>query len=656
MSVTAASNTNLAQSLYRILSQVTEGMDPEALVGEEGHKQACNQWIATAHATLQAAQKKTPELIQIEQIEMALRCRVLPTAKETKALEIKPLLDLLRDKYKMFFPNGIPEEFVSNQLQYLCRKYPDFVQRLLTPETSADEWSANFIKFAMVAPSQSSYRNVKTTQWIDIFIKYPEITERLMKSRLYEKLGLYPENIDLIKKKNLGELNGIWHVCLKIDLYGDPDTCWVSINDHRSFQLKNIAQPSQKLSLTMEDIFKEFEKHCPDFDVSKDGIINLNPLLLGSKKNNEGTLEIIDASQWQKYKPSMKLSLPELHAKYFPLPVGFDYGFVLRAERLFSNAAPITNHASFDFIIKDKKNYRVFSLNPSEGHVHLREQKIVFYSLTAEQAKAVTERVAKDIENYRKSHTEGKSTSFINIEPYMDEIFGKDFYEFLIGLASKLEDGDKLKSQLAYAKQTFDPQDFEKFVSPILQKLVKDRDVPQIRNLIEISLNTLKFLLQINEVTSIAVPDVEAIRQATTAFYKKNQDAQIHESLLALTQLCFILLHPYSVKATDVEKNTPVIGKLVKIVEAIPWKFLRELLSDLLLLVLSCFRNYRYKKPEADSPQTTLKNLVGKISDLKPLPYLNQPGQIFETYSPASVARTVEDITKNLETLAKSGG
>jgi hypothetical protein len=665
MSVKAASNADLAQSLYRVLSQVTEGMDPEALVGEEGHKQACNHWIETAKAALQAAQKKTHELIQIEQCEMALRCRVLPI--ETKALEIEPLLALLRDKYKMFFPNGIPEEFVSNQLQYLCRKYPDFVQRLLTPETSTDEWSSNFIKFAIVAPSQSSYRNVKTTQWIDIFIKYPEITERLMKSHLYEKLGIYPENIDLIEKKNPGEVKGVWHVCLKIDLYGDPDTCWVSINDHRSFQLKNIAQPSQKLSLTMEEVFKEFEKPCPDFDVSKDGIINLNPFLLGSKKNNEGVSDLIDLHPpiplpplppppppWLTYKPSMKLSVPQLHAKYFTLPVGFEYGFMLKAERLFDNAT--STHASFDFIIRDKKNYRVFSMNPNEG-LHLREQKLVFYSLTPAQADAVIKRVTKDIENYRKSHTEGKPTSFINIEPYMDEIFGKDFYEFLIGLASNLEDGNKLKSQLAHAKQTFDPQDFENFVSPILQKLVKDRDVPQIRNLIETSLNTLKFLLQINDVISIGIPDRLAVDSAMRRVYNIDQEGkEIYESLLALTRLCFILLHPYSVKATDVEKNTPVIGKMVKIVEAIPWKFLRDLLSDLLLLVLSYFRNYRYKRPEADTPQTTLKNLVGKISDLKPLPYLNHPDQIFETYSPASLARTIQDITKNLETLAKSGG
>lgn len=673
MSIAAASNTNLAQSLYRVLSQVTEGMDPKALVGEENHKQECKDWIEAAERAVKAAQKKTPELIQIEQFEMALRYRVSLIDTDESEHPVKPLLELLHDKYKAFFPNGIPKEFVSVQLQYLCQKYPAFAQRLLTPATSTDEWSANFIKFAIVAPSQSIYRDVKTTHWVDIFLKYPEVTERLMKSHLHEKLGLYPENIKLIEKKNHGELNGVRQVCLKMDLADKKANKWVPINFVLPFTLKNIAKPSQGLSLTMDEVFKEFEKPCPHFAISEVGIINLNPFLLASKKNHEGVSDLIELHPplppppasppppaWLTYKPSMMLSEPQLHAKYGTLPVNFEYGFVLKADRLLSNCASTQSHVSFDYIIRDDDgNYRVFSMDPNEGHdVHLREQKLVFYSLTPAQADAVIKRVTKDIENYRKSNTEGKSTPFINIEPYMDDIFGRDFYDFLIGLASKLKDGDKLKAQLTHAKQTFDPQDFEKFVSPILQKLVmNDRDVPEMQKLIETSLNTLKFLLQINNVTSIAIPNEAAVRSATGRVYNNDQDGkEIYESLLALTRLCFVLLHPYSVKVTDIEKNTPVIGTCFKIIEAIPWKILRDLLSSLLLLALSRFRNYRYKKPEADSPQSTLKNLVGKINDLQPLPYLNEPAQIFETYSPDSLARTVEDITKHYGVLAKTGG
>ncbi|MBS0649262.1 MAG: hypothetical protein JSS10_08585 [Verrucomicrobia bacterium] len=634
MSVPAAtSQRDLAQNLSKVLSQVTEGMDPQALVGEEGHKQACDQWIATARAAVQAAQKRTLELIQIEQLEMALYYRTHLTSSDSPVSTVQPLLELLRDQYKAFFPNGLPEEFVINQLQYLCRKYPEFVKRLQTPATSHDEWSTNFIKFALIAPSQSRYRDVKTTQWVDIFIKYPEIAQRLMKSHLYEKLGIYAENIALIEKIPTGEVKGVWHVCLKMDLV-DKETNWVSVHDHRPFRLKNIAQPDQELSLTMEQVLKEFEKPCPDFDVSKDGIINLNPLLLGSKKNNEGVLELIEPSQWRKYKPCMKLTVPQLHGKYGSLQAHFEYGFVLRADRSLSNNAAAPTHAYFDFIIKEKGNYRVFSMNPDQGQERLLcEQKMVFYALSEKQANAVCRKIAADIMHCRASHAQGQSTPVTNFETYMDEIFGGDFYEFLTGLASKLQEGPQLKAQLDLAKQTFDPQDFEKFVGPILQKLVhKDRDVPQMRTLMETSLNTLKFLLQIKEVTSISVPDLEAIRPVFTALYNANEEVKIYESLFALTRLCFILLHPFSVKATEVEKNTPVVGKFVRFVEAIPFPFLRQLCEALLLLVLSRFRKYRYKKPGEACSQGIVATLLGKISDLKPLPYFNLPDQIFKSY------------------------
>jgi hypothetical protein len=640
----------LAQSLQQILQQFSEKTSPDAEFGVK-ERLSVKDWLATAQAICQAAKNSTPELVRIEQMTMALRYRMVQMSEKPAPEPLEPLLSSIRHQHPVLFSNKDLEEFSRKQIDYLSRHYPEFAKRLSAQlQKTPDEWALNFIKFCLQAPSQSWYRDKQATHWIDIFIKYPEIADQLMKCGIYEKLGLYPENIAILTD------NG---VCLKICL--NDRVSYVPIKKPlEQHLLKNIAQENQPYSTTLAEIFHEFEvSSSPGFSVCTNGVINLNSLLLGSKKNKDGAIALINPKRWTEYKPCIELTLPDLQ-KLWPINGEPAFGFVLRADRQFPSLTQAKSQAFFDFVMRlENGNYRVITMNSDQGHgVYLREQKMAFYPLSDQQGKKVSEMVAKDIEKYRTSHGNGKLVPYIDIEPYIDEVLGHNFYEFLEGLVEKLENKEqnpreceKIKKQLSLAKQTLDPEDFEKFLSPLIDKLVKTRDIPPIHQLIEKSLVTLKFLLQ-KEADKIPLPKQEDVESAARTVYNKDEEGRVlRESLLALTRLCFVALHPYSVKATEAERSTPIIGKIFQIVQSIPWKWLRDLLSDFLLLILGPFRGYRYLKPDGASENRIYK-LVQTIRNWQPTRYLNRPSQFFSKYDETVLRQTVEDITKHLNVLA----
>lgn len=646
----AVSPRELLQSLQQILHQVTEQTSTDTEFGVK-ERLSIKDWIATAEATCKAARNSTPELVLVEQMTLALCYRTKQVSDKTASEPVDPLLGLLREKYPMLFSNPLLVEFSRKQVDYLSRHYPMFAKRLFDQlQKAPDQWTINFIKFCLQAPSQSCYRDKQATHWIDIFIKYPEIADPLMKCGIYEKLGLYPENIAIRAERG---------VCLKVELHdglGD-----VPIREPlKQYRLKNRAQETQINSVTLSQIFHEFETSpSPNFAISMNGIINLNSLLLGCKTNKEGEVAFIDPKQWIEHKPCIKLTHTELDNLYGPIRGEPPYGFVLRADRQFPHLTQTQSQVFFDFVIRlDKGKYRVIPMSQDQGHgVYLRHQKMTFYPLSEKQGKKVIEMVAHDIQNYRISHGQGKSAAYIDIQPYLDEVFGNDFYMFLENMIDKLENKqqtplecEKIKKQLALAKRTLDPEDFEKFMSPLIQKLVKAREIPDIHLLIEKSLTTLKFLLH-KEADKISLPTQEEVRSAAADLYGKNGDTTIHQSLLALTRLCFVALHPYSIKVSEAERNTSVIGKIFQIAQSIPWKWLRDLLTDFLLLILGPFRGYRYQKLEETS-KNRFNKLIQTVRNLQPGRYLNLPSQLFESTNETVMKKTVGDITTHLNILA----
>ncbi len=650
MSLIATSPKELVQSLQQILLQINDQTDlTKELHDGKKERLTCKDWIATAEATRKAA-KHPAELVQLDRHVLALRYRTTQIPDKAAPECVDPLLELLRQKYPMLFSNPSLGEFARKQIDHLSRHYPEFAKRLSEQlQKAPDEWAANFIKFCLQAPSQSWFREQQATHWIDIFIKYPEITDQLMKCGIYEKLGLYPENIAILTDNE---------VCLKVCL-NDDRVSYVPIKKPlEQLLLKNIAQENQPYSTTLSEIFHEFEvSSSPGFSVSMYGVINLNSLLLGSKKNKDGAVSLINAKKWTEYKPCIELKLPELQ-KFWPIKGEPAFGFVLRADRQFPQVTPAKSQAFFDFVMRlPNGNYRVITMNPDQGHgIYLREQKMAFYPLSAEQGAKVIEMVAIDIEKYRISHGK-KSVPYIDIEPYIDEIFGRNFYKFLEDLVDKLEkkeqnprECEKIKKQLTLAKQTLDPEDFEKFLSPLIDKLVTTRDIPDIHQLIEKSLTTLKFLFQ-KEADKIPLPLQGDVETAARAAYNKDDEGKVlRESLLALTRLCFVALHPFSIKVTEAERNTTLIGKIFQIAQSITWKWLKDSLTDFLLLILGPFRGYRYQKLHGS--EKGINKLVQTVRNLQPARYLNRPSQLFENYDVAALKRTAEDITKHLNVLA----
>src|SRR6185436_10624021 len=155
---------------------------------------------------------------------------------------------------------GIPDDFADKQIHHLCLKYPSFAKKLL--EQGHEELADSFFKFCLQSPSQSRHRGRTVTHWVDIFVKYPEIVERLMASSLYVKLGMFPEHLFVDENGVYIQMQG----CKK----GRKVTGHIPLNFKKEnlgdqFPFANIAseETPQGIILTIEEVFEQFERSSP---------------------------------------------------------------------------------------------------------------------------------------------------------------------------------------------------------------------------------------------------------------------------------------------------------------------------------------------------------------------------------------------------------
>jgi hypothetical protein len=626
-------SVQLVQSLQDMMLLVHSKTPADALIGDRlNTKRTYADWIATAEKAVQLAEKSVPEL---NHLVLALKYRT-QLLKEEAPAEFDPLIALFKNLSARLFPSGIPDDFADKQIRHLCSNYPSFAKELLEPAN--EKLAADFFRFALLAPSQSSHRSKNTSHWVDIFVQYPEIAERLMKSSLYEKLGHYPENIYIIPGKG---------VCLKMEF--SKEIGWFPIHLDTSlpvFRNKALGGNTPGITLTLEELFKQFESPLPpDLDVSSTGIVNINSQLLISKDSNE-KIHLIDPMKWPEYMPSVELELPEL-MKLFPEATNESpYAFILRVNVLASK----DGQAFFDFIMRlDNGKYRVISL---QGHQKpgdaLHRQKRVFYPLTAEQGTVVINMVAEEITRCRNAYAEGKPIPSINIQSYLDAILGHDFYALLEKLVNDLfpfhthQTKEELKAELSQVRKNLDTAAFQTFLRLVVDRIMVKQDMGLIWQFINTSLTTIHSVLQKDGLT---LPTVAEVTEAS-----KNNLDKMGPSLVALASLCFEVLHPYRISVAAAEKDTPVIGFIFRTIDSIPWEWLKNLLYDFFLTILGPFRGYHYKSFANPHP-ISLAGLLQSVRSLVPERYINRPSQLFDSLRDAQKQSIDSLMKKHLEVL-----
>lgn len=265
------------------------------------------------------------------------------------------------------------------------------------------------------------------------------------------------------------------------------------------------------------------------------------------------------------------------------------------------------------------------------------------------------DKVAKDITLSRTAHEEGKPIPSIDVQSYLDEILGHDFYAYLEQLISKphtyLQQNEKaLKRQLAEVRQNLDTAALEEFLHPVIDKLIGTRDIPLIHRFITTSLTTIHAVLQ-RDGTKIILPTVEQVTGACKELFDKQKSLDaMKPSLLALASLCFEVLHPYRMSVTEAEKNTPIIGYIFQKIESIPWVWLKNFLHSFFLTILGPFRGYHYKTLET-SHLRPLPRLVQAIRSLKPEGYINRPSHLYDSLTEEKKQFIDEIIKKHLSVL-----
>jgi hypothetical protein len=609
--------TSVVQSLQDVLLQVNDQTLAAALIADRSNtKKTYVEWVDVAEKTALVAD--VTELPQMTQLVLALKYRIQSLKGEDPA-EFNPLMEFFKKLSTRVFPTGIAEEFTEKQLRHLCSKYPSFAQKLLEP--IYEKLAEDFFRFALLAPSQSSHRGKNTTHWVDIFVQYPEIAERLMKSSLYEKLGQYSENVCILPVKE---------VCLKMELQDEIQ--WVSIHLRKAnlehplvFRNKALGGQTPGITLSLEEIFNQFESPLlPDLDVSSTGIVNINSQLLISKDSHE-KIHHIDPMKWTEYMPSIELELPELMNLFPEAKNESPFAFILRVNAFASK----DGQAFFDFIMRlDNGKYRVISLQGHQSGM-LHQQKRVFYPLNKKQGETVIDMVAKEITQCREAHAEGKPIPTIDIQSYLDGIIGHDFYAYIEKFISKpyiypRNTNDELKIELVQVRQNLDTAAFEEFLRPVIDKMMNTRDMALIHQFITTSLTTIHTMLQ-KDSKKIVLPTEQEVTEAS----KKNLN-KMGPSLVALASLCFDVLHPYRISVAAAEKDTPVLGFIFRTIESIPWEWLKNLLYNFFLTVLGPSRGYHYKTLANPHPRSW-SGIAQSVRNLVPGRYINRPSQLFDT-------------------------
>ena len=460
-----------------------------------------------------------------------------------------------------------------------------------------------------------------------------------MRSSLYEKLGRFPENV------YVGDEKG---VCLLMAPFKEsPGYLHITADGYRTFRNKALGGNTEGITLTIDEIFQQFEGPAlPDIDISSDGIINFNPVLLESKVSKGKVHRIDDPKQWTEYMPFVELTWPEMKNMFPEANEETPYTFILRVN----SSADSDCQTFFDFIMKTNGKYRVFSLQghqkPSSGVQH---KKSFFYPLTDAQGELLKKKVADEIVRFREAHDAGKPIPPIDVQSYLDDILGHDFYIFLEKLVSALNTNlchtnEKLKTQLREVRNNLETAAFEKFLRPVIDKLINKRDMALIHQLITTSLATIHSVVQ-EDATKIQLPTEKEVTDAGRA-----RVDQIAPSLLALASLCFEVLHPYRISVTAAEKDTPVIGFIFRRIESIPWEWLKNLLYNFFLTILGPFRGYHYKTMET-SHLNTFSRLVRSVRNLVPERHINKPSQLLNSLSDKQKQRIEARIKEHLTVL-----
>lgn len=577
-----------------------------APVGDHtNHEKKYADWIAVAAATSQAASKSPLESPKLDQYLKG----------ETEG-KLDPLLLVFKNLAIKLFPSTVPKKFAQGQLQYFIDKYPNIATQLSDPlhETLA----IDFFRFCLQAPSQS-HSGDDVNQWVDVFVNYPKVAQRLMRSALYEKLGRFPDSLIVRNQR----------VCFKLNLF-NHHSLYIPLDNHAAFRFKNkaLSGDATGITLTFEEIFQQFESSTlPDLDVSSEGIINFNSLLLESK-DSDGNVHQVEPNLWTEYMPSLELSLDKLENLFSEAASQPAFALVLRV-----NASSTTDSQTFFDFIKRLPNgkYRMISLQRHQKtSPAMQQQKSYFYPLTPQQADVVVKKVAAEIVCYREAYKDGKPIPPIDSQPYLDDILGHYFYDSLDQLVST---NAGLQAQLKEVKKNLDSIAFKEFLRPVIVKLMSSRDMALISLFINTSLGTINSVLRADAAKVILPIQEDEVEKAAKILYLKEDhsfEQIMGDSLLELAALCFEVLHPYRLSVAAAENDTPVIGSIFRRIESIPWVWLKDLLYNLFLTILGPFRGYRYKTIETANLKP-FPRLVQSIRNLVPERYINRPSQAFES-------------------------
>lgn len=620
--------SQVIRSLQDIMPTVFESNPAETLYADSSNdKMTCEGWVETAKKAREAVKKTNPDSTRLEQLEFALKYRA-HLIKTERIAETTPYIAFFQRLSERAFPHGVPQEFTDfakTQIDHLCGKYAPFAKNLIEKPEYAD-LADRFFQFCIQAPYPAGQRK-PASHWVDIFVKFPEVVERLMRSPLYEKLGNYPDHIAVDKTSG---------VCLRVATIRKP---FVPFNSKDDIPFRNTAlpvdltattQPNETISLTLQNIFQDFEASSHTLDVSIDGIINLRADLFEINRHPQAAYSI-DPKDWTKHLPAMPLTFTELQRLYPEVPDNLEFALVLRTK-----SYPSNSQAVIDFVMRlPSGDYQVFSFQSHQKFsTGIYQQQSVFCPLSPEQGKRFIDKVTEDIERARAARDAKKPIPSFNPQSYIDDVLGAPFYGFLDELISHLYPNnastqDLLKDKLSQVKQNLDSAAFEKFLQPLIDKLVTQRDMARIHTFMTSTLSAIYAVVPHDHRPPL--PSEEQVKEAGRA----HLDA-MKPSLLALAVIYFEVLHPYRMTVTKAEENRWIIGRLFRIIEAIPLEFLRNLLYNFFLTILGPFRGYHYQTL-VTTHQKPLTRLVQNIRRITPEKYLNRPHQLFTHLSPEQV-------------------
>jgi hypothetical protein len=545
-----------------------------------------------------------------------------------------------------------------HQLLLACTRYPllikEFIKRHEENKEGYDAWTADFVKWALRSGCN-----------VGVFVKTPLERRELSEAHLDKRSGAVhgKKGIHFTTLPMYGSMVKV--LAIKVDGRMQPIQ-----GDYKKerVHLKNLVSPTHEgMTLTMEKVMKTFKEKTSSYgsvEYLDRGICNWNAIELGSYNDDSQTYDRLEGGQLLKQlhyiAPVVTFSEAQVLQRYH-LPSGTPpledgkWAIVLRGSRQKANLNVLEAHGYLEIVHRTGDSYSVFPIgvqpialpnNPIEKLFYLsatkkaalhypdesfylsqRQHAGIFIPLLEEDEPRLHEAIKELYENGQNGDLLfqfGGMNCAYHVQQVFDQVVAAPFYEKMrSAVASVASSKNAFKElwadmQMKRALEGLNHDVLDEMLTELVDDLWKSRDPDgHLQELLDESIKLMNRMFDRN----MPLIDLKKID-----FSQESVKKDIKKLLFQSTEL----IRFYRLDLFESQTDQAVLTIINKIVHAMPWRWAKRLIINLVMLILGSWRWEVIKEKKKDDPSTEAMAVKNVLSNpLLHEGYLHHPAALW---------------------------